>query len=89
MLRRMINQLCNRRPCYGPHLGMVSLRRELDTTKNHLWSSPVLLPFYTTYQVLRQSPAACKALKVLKTTVLKRPGVSPQVMGVSPSVSGA
>jgi hypothetical protein len=40
--------------------------------KNHLWSSPVVFPFYRTYDVLRQSSAACKALKVLKSGVLKR-----------------
>jgi hypothetical protein len=33
----------------------------------------VVSPFYRTYDILRQSSAACKALKVLKTTVLKRP----------------
>src|SRR5215468_7614773 len=37
-----------------------------------LWFTPVVFPFYRTYDVLRQSSAACKALKVLKTTVLKR-----------------
>jgi hypothetical protein len=40
--------------------------------KLHLWSTPVVFPFYRSYDVLRQSSAACKALKVLKTTVLKR-----------------
>jgi len=39
---------------------------------SHLWSTPVVFPFYRTYDVLRQSSAACKALKVLETTVLKR-----------------
>jgi hypothetical protein len=32
----------------------------------------VVFPFYRSYDVLRQSWAACNALKVLKTTVLKR-----------------
>ena len=41
--------------------------------QSHLWSTPAAeVPFYTAYDVLRQSSAACKALKVLKTTVLKR-----------------
>jgi len=39
---------------------------------SHLWSTPVVFPFYRSYDVLWQSSAACKALKVLKTTVLKR-----------------
>jgi len=30
--------------------------------KVHLWSSPVVFPFYRTYDVVRQSSAACKAL---------------------------
>jgi hypothetical protein len=30
--------------------------------KNHLCFSPVVFPFYTAYDVLRQSSAACKAL---------------------------
>jgi hypothetical protein len=42
------------------------------TKKSHLWSTPVAFPFCRTYGVLRQSSAACKALNVLKTTVLKR-----------------
>jgi len=41
-------------------------------SKSHLWFSPVVFALYRTYDVLRQSSAACKALKVLKTTVLKR-----------------
>src|ERR1035438_8607204 len=40
--------------------------------KSHLWSTPVVLPFYRAYEVPWQSSAACKAFKVLKTTVLKR-----------------
>jgi hypothetical protein len=32
----------------------------------------VVFPFYRSYDVLSQSSAACKALKELKTTVLKR-----------------
>ena len=40
--------------------------------KNHLWSSPVVFPFFRTYDVLRQSSAACKALKVLERGVLKK-----------------
>jgi len=43
--------------------------------------------FYRTNDVLRQSSAACKALKVLKSGVLKRLGVSPQEMWVLPAVS--
>jgi hypothetical protein len=39
---------------------------------SHLWSTPVMFPFYRSYDVLRQSSAACKGLQVLKTTVLKR-----------------
>jgi hypothetical protein len=42
--------------------------------KPHLWSTPVAVPFCRTYDVPQQSSAACKALKVLKTTVLKRLG---------------
>jgi len=48
------------------------LTRPPAAQKNHLWFSPVVFPFYRTYHVLTQSSAACKALKVLKTTVLKR-----------------
>jgi hypothetical protein len=40
--------------------------------KLHLWSTPVAFPFCGTYDVPWQSSAACKGLKVLKTTVLKR-----------------
>jgi len=47
-------------------------RKSATRSKNHLWFPPVVFPFYRTYHVLRQSSAACKALKVLKTTVLKR-----------------
>ena len=36
------------------------------------WSTPVAFKFCRTYDVPRQSSAACRALKVLKTTVLKR-----------------
>jgi hypothetical protein len=32
--------------------------------RSHLWSTPVPVPFCRTYDVLRQSSAACKALKV-------------------------
>ena len=39
---------------------------------SHLWSTPVASPFCRTYDVPQQSSVACKALKVLKTTVLKR-----------------
>ena len=41
------------------------IRPPLSAGKNHLRSSPVVFPFYRTYDVLRQSSAACKALKVL------------------------
>ena len=40
--------------------------------KNHLWSSPVVFPFFTYLDVLRQSSAAYKALQILKSSVLKR-----------------
>jgi len=43
-----------------------------DEWKSLLWFTPVVFPFYRTYDVRRQSSAVCKALKVLKTTVLKR-----------------
>jgi hypothetical protein len=33
-----------------------------EAKKFHLWSTPVAVPFYRTYDVLRQSSAACKAL---------------------------
>ena len=39
---------------------------------SHLWSTPVAFPFCRTYDLPRESSAACKAFKVLKTTVLKR-----------------
>jgi hypothetical protein len=32
-----------------------------EAKKFHLWSTPVAVPFYRTYDVLRQSSAACKA----------------------------
>ncbi len=46
--------------------------KKLHAKKFHLWSTPVVFPFYRGYDVLRQSSAACKTLKVLETTVLKR-----------------
>ena len=45
---------------------------KLADSKHHLWSTPVAFPFCRTYDVLRRSSAACKALKVLKGGVLKR-----------------
>ena len=35
---------------------------EILWQKFHLWSSPVVFPFYRTYGVLRQPSAACKVL---------------------------
>jgi hypothetical protein len=35
--------------------------RGLRPKKNRLWFSPVVFPFNRTYDVLRQSSAACKA----------------------------
>jgi hypothetical protein len=50
-------------------------RSEVSDTlirKNHLWFTPAAFPFYRGLAVLGKSSAASKALKVLKTTVLKR-----------------
>jgi hypothetical protein len=60
--------------CESMHVPSPSVpvnRRHL-TIISFLSSTPVVFPFYKTYGVLRQSSAACKALKVLKTIVLKR-----------------
>jgi hypothetical protein len=40
--------------------------------KNHLWFTRVAFQFSTYLDVLRQSSAACKALQILKSGVLKR-----------------
>ena len=68
------NYLHVRTPAWGRSVMVVFTATLSDRAyrKNHLWSSPVAFPFYRTYDVLRQSSAACKALKVPKTTVLKR-----------------
>jgi len=49
----------------------------------------VVFPFYRTYDVLRQSSAACKALKVLKTTVLKRLASAVQLRPWPPYLSSS
>jgi len=51
-------------------------------------STPVVFPFYRSYDVLRQSSAACKALKVLKTTVLKRLASAVQLRPWPPNIPG-
>ncbi len=53
--------------CYGnlaPVLAEVSgVTSSLERTYiSHLWSTPVVVPFYRGYDVLRQSSAARKAL---------------------------
>ena len=39
-----------------------SLERANEHHISHLWSTPVVFPFYRSYDVLRQSSAARKAL---------------------------
>jgi hypothetical protein len=39
---------------------------------SHLWSTPVAFAFCGTYDVAWRCSTACKALRVLETTVLKR-----------------
>jgi hypothetical protein len=52
---------------------------------SHLWSTPVAFAFCRTYDAPGQSSAACKALKVLKTTVLKRLASAVQLRPWPPS----
>jgi hypothetical protein len=59
----------------------------LSLVCSHLWSTPMVFPFYRSYNVLRQSSAARKALNVLKTTVLKRLASAVQLRPWPPYVS--